>query len=193
MDIATRTYRLTGIAPLLMHRAAGLLDPNNPLTVEMKKITDKKSKKTDSDIEDLRRLEWMNGVYINADRRVIVCADNMQAMLVESARKTRKGKTFSAGVFIEEDSLLEYDGPKDLDKLYADPRFVDRRSVVVTRNRVIRTRPVFPQWSLLMTVCYMPSVVSVREIDDAASEAGTLVGLGDYRPRFGRFTTEVVA
>jgi hypothetical protein len=37
-----------------------------------------------------------------------------------------------------------------------------------------------------------PGVIELEDIRQIADTAGQLIGLGDWRPRFGRFTAQVV-
>jgi hypothetical protein len=54
----------------------------------------------------------------------------------------------------------------------------------------MRYRPIFRRWSLSATIAINEEVVNVNEVKKAVTDAGALIGLGDYRPRFGRFNVE---
>jgi hypothetical protein len=54
----------------------------------------------------------------------------------------------------------------------------------------MRYRPIFRNWSLSATVMVNEDVVNLNEVKKALVDAGALIGLGDYRPRFGRFNVE---
>ena len=110
-------------------------------------------------------------------------------MLVKGAANERLGKKFSACVNVMEAAALEYSGTKDLEKRSRDPRYSFRISVVVSRNRVMRTRPMFSEWGCTFRVMYDDMERSA--IDRALKHAGLYVGLSDFRPQFGRF--EVVS
>ena len=71
--------------------------------------------------------------------------------------------------------------------LWKKPAFQDQRMVVVGRARVTRTRPIFHEWGLELTVSYDPEIVDREHVIEAMQTAGRFVGLGDYRPKFGRF------
>lgn len=189
--IAKRTYRITGISPLIMHAVARLIDPTDEGTAEMKSLSAKR-KKTEDDYARMSELEFFLGIYADDKGRPVLPADNLQAMIVEAARKSRLGKQFLAGVFVSDDAPLIYDGPKTVEGLWKDGRFVDRRSVVVQRNRVVRTRPIFREWAADVVFEYHPSVVNASQLDEAIGTAGSMVGFGDFRPRFGRFVAELV-
>jgi hypothetical protein len=56
--------------------------------------------------------------------------------------------------------------------------------------KIMRYRPIFRNWSLSATVVVNEDVVNINEVKKALVDAGALIGLGDYRPRFGRFNVE---
>ena len=187
-------FRFTceGTAPLLMHNAR-LADPLDPMTKQIREVSSKRSK-TDDDHEELAHLEWLGGLYFLPDVGPFIPAANVQKCLVEGARFTKAGKKVERGVFIETAAVpVQYDGPRDLETLYADKRFVFRASVKVTTSRVMRTRPRFPHWALAAVGMFDSNVIDLADLAVAARSAGLMIGLGDYRPQFGRFTGTVKA
>jgi hypothetical protein len=58
--------------------------------------------------------------------------------------------------------------------------------------KVMRTRPIFRNWSINAIAQYDPDVLNLRDVEEIASDAGKLVGLGDWRPKHGRFEAEVM-
>lgn len=78
--------------------------------------------------------------------------------------------------------------PKSLDAMWADPQYRDRRSVKVGQARVIRTRPRIPTgWKLTIDLAYVESMIDEATVREFASVSGALIGLGDFRQRFGRY------
>lgn len=180
------TITCEGMSPLLMHNAR-LVDPLDTVVKEIRKVSSK-MKKTDDDHAEIAHLEWIGGIYFQAEVGPFVPAPNLQKSLVEGARLSKDGKKIERGVLIETMMIpVEYDGPRDLDTLYADKRFVHRAPVKVTTSRVMRTRPVFPRWSLTTTGMYDGSVINLEDLRKAAQTAGAMIGLGDGRPTYGRF------
>lgn len=178
---------LTCTAPLLMHNAR-LSDEFNPITLEIKKITAKKTKKTDDDRWELRRLEFMGGLYYQQDAGPYIPAANIEASLVKAATLTRSGQDIKRGVRIVTDiNPLGYQGPRDPDDLWKDANFVHNSSVRVGQSRIIRTRPIFRGWITEAEGIFDPSVVDIESLRGFAETAGQLIGLGDWRPRFGTF------
>jgi hypothetical protein len=48
----------------------------------------------------------------------------------------------------------------------------------------------FPTWSLALEVLYNPSQLNGAEIAEWVRIGGEQIGLGDWRPRFGRYVVE---
>lgn len=188
----TLKVKWTGIRPLLMHNGL-LADPTNPYTVAIKKITSKGSKKmTDSDHEERNRLEWEGGLYWDNDGPFIP-SDAIERCIQNGAQKSRLGKDVQASVFVQDEIvLLDYSGPRDKSKLWGNPDYCLRRGVVVNKGRIIRVRPMFRNWAITFTLEYDETIVSEKNIIQAMQDAGSLVGLGDWRPKFGRFQVEVL-
>jgi len=188
----TMEVKWTGIRPLVMHNGL-MADPTNPLVRRIKEITSKGTKKlTDSDYEERDRLEWEAGLYWDENDGLIVPSDNIERCIQLGAQKSRIGKDVQAAVFCAVPHVaLKYDGPKDKEKLYADPRFTLRKGVAVQKNRIIRIRPMVPTgWSIQFAIEFDESIVNPKSLVKAMQDAGALIGLGDWRPKFGRFLVE---
>lgn len=181
------TFRLVGTAPLLM-RSGRLADPLDDYAVALARVTSKRAK-TPSDHRAAARLEWLGGLWL-ADGRPCIPAEALEAALVAGAKARRAGTVFRAAVAVRDSLTLEHDGPADLEELYADRRFALRCGVRVNNRTVVRTRPRFPLWSATATVSYLPDMVDLATLRDVARLAGDMVGIGDWRPRFGRFRVE---
>jgi hypothetical protein len=55
----------------------------------------------------------------------------------------------------------------------------------------MRTRPIFRQWAATIIVDFLPDQLNARDVIELAEVGGRIIGIGDWRPKFGRFTTEV--
>lgn len=183
---------ITGTAPLLMH-SSRLSNPLDPATKALKKVTAKRTK-TDDDHAEAARLEWTGGLYWDTDLGPYVPGDNVWRSLYDAAKKSRRGPSVKEGVIITSDvNPLAYGGPRDMDALWADENYRLMASVKVTTSRVMRCRPMFRTWSTRVHGVIDPNVIDLSDLRDIADTAGQLVGLGDWRPRYGRYTTEVTA
>lgn len=66
---------------------------------------------------------------------------------------------------------------------------VDSRTVVIpfTRGRAVRLRPKFEVWELDFVIELFNDDLPVEVLKSALDDMGRESGIGDYRPRFGRF------
>jgi hypothetical protein len=209
MAIENLKFRLNGVTPILMH-CGQTSDPLNDFSKALKRISGKRSK-TDDDHAEMSIIEWWAGLYLSKpceidgatvtpdkDAKIIIPAHVLDSALRAGARITKNGKVASAGCMVDGNGAFAHDGPTDLVKLSTTPRFVHRASVKVGQSRVIRTRPVFESWSVTFGVDIDPSVIEPQMVLDALSDAGRLVGIGDWRPgaprggSYGRFGVEVL-
>lgn len=186
----TLKFRLVGDAPLICHNSQ-LADPCNKIVRKMKEISGKR-KKVDADHEALAKLEFLGSLYMGPTGPVIPGV-MIEAAIREGAKKTKEGKLVQSAVFTKGDFPLEYDGPKEPEKLWADERFRNVAIVNVQRNRIVRTRPQFLNWQAVVAVEFEDSITTPGKVEDWLKTAGLQSGLGDWRPRYGRFTAEVIA
>jgi len=183
------TITLTGTAPLLMHNSR-LSNPLDPATKALKKVTGKRNK-TDDDHEQIARLEFAGGLYLDPDVGPYIPGENIARCLVDGAKLTKMGVKVTRGVFISTDvNPLAYDGPRDEQKLW-DAGWRHMASVKIGTSRTMRCRPWFPEWKVQADGILDPSVLELEDLTGIADNAGSLIGLGDWRPRFGRFTATV--
>lgn len=188
--LETLKARLTGTSPLLLHNGA-LCDPMSAGARAIKEVS-KIRNKTDEHHAELMRLEWLASLYLDEERRPAIPGTNILSAVVAGARKSKRGKQAKAAVFDAKPFYpLLYSGPKDLDKLFADPRFRDVRPVRVGSARVMRCRPRFADWALEIELLVSTDVMEVRDVVEALEMAGATEGLGDDRPRHGRFTVSL--
>jgi len=165
---------IVGSAAILFHRW-------NSEAVETKAKAAKNSaaKKSD-DLEsyvyrDEAGMLCLPGEYL---RRSIV----MAAKFRQDPRSPRKSAMdlFNAGIV----SLTELAslGTPDWD-------YEDRRRVVIQRSAITRTRPAMRAgWAAeIQLMCGLPEYISTNDLRETIESAGRLVGVGDFRPTYGRF------
>ncbi len=65
---------------------------------------------------------------------------------------------------------------------------IDARPAVVGRARIIRHRPLFSEWQLNFNLLILaPDELPLKVLQDVLEKGGQTIGIGDYRPRYGRF------
>jgi hypothetical protein len=185
------SFVATGISPLLMH-SDRFANPLDPATKAHKELTGKR-KKTDADHEDIAKSEWFGSLYHDPDIGIYIPGQNIDAALVEAAKLRKLGKHIKRAAMVLEDRVkLRYEGARDPEKLFNDPQFVDVRGVKVAMAKLMRCRPRFNKWSIEFSVILDEELMNPDELRGIVADAGRMVGLCDYRPRFGKFTVENV-
>lgn len=180
------SFSIEGISPLLMHNGQ-LANPLNPLVKQMKSLTGQR-KKTDEVHAELSRLEFRAGLYLSKDGIVEIPSEVLESCIIEGAKKSKLGKQFKSSIAIMENSTLNYGETLTVDEMWErNEEFADVRGVKVGTSRIMRTRPIFRNWSLEFEVSYNADLVNPEQIMLAVADAGAQVGLCDYRPKFGRF------
>lgn len=141
--------------------------------------------------------EWREYFYSDGDKAIYQPAAHIEGAMIKAAVgfkiTGKRGKTykdlFSANVFIDPDRIPHgIQVPDELDTDADKPLYLDMRPVVVNRSRVVRIRPTFsPGWQLSFSVVVKDDQIQPDLVQDVLTLAGKTVGIGDYRPRFGRF------
>jgi hypothetical protein len=185
--------KVEGIVPIIFHNGQ-LKDPLNSFVREIKKFS-KKANKTDEDHLEISRLEFLGGAYLNAGGQPIIPATGIERALAEAGKRIKIGKAgltrdIKAGLFVQEDAILDFeDKGKTMDELWElGEKYVLRNAVNVQKNSVMRTRPIFREWGAVFKLSYFDDVLDSSSIEQALTVLSRLVGLYEWRPRYGRFT-----
>jgi hypothetical protein len=176
---------IKGVAPLMQHRF-----PLPDLA------TMSKGNKKSTGAKDYSQ-EWRDYLYTTASGQVYQPSSHIEGAMVKSAVSFKvtgkRGKSykdlFSANVFIDPVEILHgVEVPEELDADADKKLYLDLRPVVVMRARVVRVRPTFkPGWELSFLINVIDDEVNFETVNDVLTLAGKAVGIGDYRPKFGRF------
>jgi len=185
MTTETIEIPIRGVCPLLMHNGA-LADPLDERTISLAAVTGKRFK-TQADHEEIARREWYGSLWLN-DKLPCLPQEAIEAAFVKGAiTRTKRGDAAKAGFVVNEPAMLVYDGPRDLAELWEDKRFRLRKGVRVKRGRPMRTRPRFPVWSATISATFLITELNRSEVVDFMKIAGAVRGIGDWRPKYGRF------
>lgn len=173
-----------GISPLMQHKFP------MPEFSEMGKGSKKQTGAKDYTVE------WREYLYTNSEGVVQPAVHFESAMIAAAVNfkvAGKRGKTFKdlfrAAVFVSPDEIPHnIPVPEELDTDADKPLYLDLRPVVVNRARIVRIRPTFkPGWELDFEIQVMDDSIHSDLVNDVLALAGKTVGIGDYRPRFGRF------
>lgn len=182
---------LKGTSPLLMHNPR-MVDPDFELTREIKAITSKR-KKSDEDLKNIEKLEWYGGLYEEAGA-VVQPTSKVRKCLINTGKISKMGKMIERAVsFGSLNVPLIYEGPKDINKIFADSKFHSRLSVGVGNKRVMRVRPKFFPWALSVSGIFVEDAgMNIDDLKRIVELAGVVEGIGDNRVNgYGRFIGEV--
>lgn len=158
----------------------------------MKKDNDTAREKKRREIE---RAEWEGSLYHDGEN-LFVPGDNIHACIVGGARKAKLGKQVESGMLPVDDVPIKtaLKPGESLDKIYDRKEFSLRKPVRIpprTGARLMKVRPMIPSgWELNFEVEFDQNQLSKDNLVEAMREAGRKIGLGDWRPRFGRFIVE---
>lgn len=177
--------KVRGTAPLMQHRF-----PMPDLTTVAKGSTKSTGAKDYTQ-------EWRDYLYVNAKNQIYQPAVHFEMAMQKAAAnfkvQGKRGKTykdlFAMAVIVSPDQILHgIKAPDELDT-DADKRlYLDARPVVVQRARVVRIRPVFKAgWELSFCIEVTDDELHPDVLQDVLTLAGKSIGVGDFRPRFGRF------
>src|SRR5215475_644778 len=181
---------IRGTKPLLMHNIQ-LANPDNTWAQRISELT-KKRKKTEDDRRDIARLEWMGSLYTH-EGMVVIPTANVLKSFKEAAKITKEGKAVSRALTpLELVVPLEYSGPKMPEELLELPEFRDQTSVNVGTQRVVRTRPIFRAWTVIIEWELLSEVLEFDDFAKIARLAGRVEGLGDNRVNgWGRYNVDI--
>lgn len=183
---------LEGTSPLLMHNPQ-MVDPEFELNRQIKALTGKRNK-TDEDLRQIERLEWFGGLYVE-NGTVVQPTSKVRKCLINTARISKQGKMVERALSFSALNIpLRYDGPKDIEILAKDERYASRLSVGIGPKRVMRVRPQFFPWGLVVEGLFVEDAgLNFDALKAIVELAGLVEGIGDNRVNgYGRFVGTVV-
>lgn len=150
--------------------------------------------------------EWKNSLYLMENGQVYQPETHLHGALIKAGTTERipgrRGKTYKdvilSNIFIEPAFILHQGFLKDFENVpfmqgpapedFPHSVYIDKRPVRIQKARVIRYRPAFVKgWTLSFAISCIDDNVRAEVIHKLLDTAGRTIGIGDYRPRFGRF------
>lgn len=183
----TLNAKLVGATSLLLSNGR-LADPLDPRTKQLRAIQGAK-KKTDEVYAEMADLEWEGSLYYDPKIGPYLPSQNVFGALKEAGTMDRLKTKVQAGIVFKVVPLrIDYNGPRDLDALRRDPAFRTRFMVAGKAGRVPSTKPKFEEWSIDVSIEYMPEILNERDVHNLLVKAGKFKGIGASRKwGFGRF------
>ena len=189
-------YRITvsGVSPIIHNDGAAGLDTRSPVSREITAITAKRgSNRTAADDDRLRELETQRSLWLDESGAPAIPATAIRATIESGARKQKQGPQVRGGLVVLR-TTFDYDREKygtGIEKLARSTQYTV--PVVVTRNRILRTRAKFDTpWSCTFEVDVDDELIDQIQLLEWLDIAGRQIGVGDWRPEksgtYGRFT-----
>ena len=215
MSFKTLNVTIKGTSALMTHNGQ-LCDPLFPITKSIKLLSSKRTK-TDNDLLHLMQLETLGGMYpekdltINDDDPGYVVTDDgvkltgdwghcmipesvIEATLLAGAKKRKQGPLFKAGLRVLSPAYIMVDEtPVTVETVFNSRKHRITNKVKIGTSSIMRTRPIYPNWSLNFDVLIDDEVLNAEAVSNATEIAGKMVGMAEWRPRYGSFTLEEIA
>lgn len=184
------TITLTGICPMLQHNGR-LANPLDPHTRALKALTAKRTK-TDDDLMAIMLTEARGGCWETDDGLIGLPSAAVWRSIYDASKAFKLGEQIKRSLlFADADFVdpLEVDGQvHEADIWLKDNDHIDYRPAKVMGRKVMRARPLIPAgWKSTHTFQLLDDVLDSRDLVPVLERAGRLVGVGDWRPTFGRF------
>lgn len=185
--------RLTGTKPMLMHNSR-LANPVDTYTVQLKELTGKR-KKTLEDHARIMHLEARGGIYETEDGLVALPTQNVWRSIQDGAKMVKLGKHCERGLFqVSETPPLLIDGATvSVKDFLDDPANIDYRTARNQKNTIMRARPIIPAgWQSDHELEFLEDVFDKSNFAPIFELCGRLVGVGDWRPRYGTYEVAIL-
>ena len=85
-----------------------MTNPFNDYTKRMKAISSKR-KKTDDDLMEMARIEWMASLYHTERKGYYMKAECIEAAMLAAAKDKKLGKAFQAAVSVPDDPVFHFE------------------------------------------------------------------------------------
>jgi len=129
--------------------------------------------------------EWEAALYRMEDGTIYQPADHIEQALVKASGNfqiTGKGKKTYKDLVKSAVMIDPVFIPHEIQKFE-----IDIRAVRVQKARIVRQRPILHNWRLSFNITITEPQLPDNVLKDIMDFAGKYVGIGDYRPKFGRF------
>jgi hypothetical protein len=196
MPIQTAKVTINGINPLLMNNPQ-TVDVFNPLARAMKSINAKKTRRTDDDYRELRRLEIRAKSYVDDKIGLYVPSTWLAAAIAKhsfSVCKVSKDNV-RGSVFTTENKVplqcRHRELIRSLDDIIGNESFHHIMTIPQGKVRVTKAFPIFHDWSFETLLEFDDKIIDPHSLTAVIEHASKYGGFGDFRPTFGRAFAEV--
>lgn len=196
MTIRFMSATFTGKNPLLQNNPQ-TVDRFNIYTKAMKRINDKKTRRTDDDFMELKNIEVRAKIYWDDAIGIYVPSSWVTAAIAGASFKTSKisKADVRSAVFAVDDKLpLIYRDKakvKTPDDIVGNNAFRLDMTLKQGMVRVVKSVPIFHDWSFTCALEYDDEVIDADSMTNILTRCARYGGFGDFRPTFGRADVEI--
>lgn len=144
------------------------------------------------------RNDWEASTYWDESEKKFFVPDTLiMACIRGGAAAAKKGKDIDRAVIMSEtQAFVETDPVKSLDEAFSKESFRLSGPCKIpprTGSLVWKCRCMIPTgWQLTFSLEFDEDIIAVNSLTEALEIAGRLVGLGGWRPKFGRFIAKIL-
>lgn len=192
----TLKVRVVGISQLILNNPR-CVDRFDKFSKEMAKINAKKTRRTDQDYLELRKLEIASKIYFDDEVGVYAPASWLAASIAKQSFhvcKVSKANIRGAVFIVEQKLKLNYEGMnkvKTVTDIIGDPKFHHLMILPQASVRLAKNMPIFDKWNFEATIEYDPKIIDPSGLEETIEHGCKYGGFGDFRPTFGRANVEV--
>lgn len=187
---------IRGVVPSIMANGA-MSDPTYywaKVAREVKKGVKRGEVMTEGQAEQYFHALFVGQLYLLEEGKTPYWpSENVEGMIRRGAMKSKKGQTAKIAFTVDGEFPLLYDGPRDAEGLWNDPRFVFKSRVLGKSGQTINCRCRFPAWEFKFNVLLDTDQTDVADFTRWLEDAGMYIGLSAWTPKFGRFEVVSVA
>jgi len=190
--LTTLTVQLVGTKPMLLHNGR-LANPLDPYTRDLAAIS-KKRNKTDDDRLNMMSIEARGSCYETKDGLLAFPTANVWRSIYDAAKAYKLGVAVKRSLHFDDVNVPLYvDGSSvDPDKWLSYPETIDYRPVKVGTSKTMRARPLVPAgWVTTHRFGLNEKEIDADSLVPVLHRAGSIIGVGDWRPTYGTFDAKV--
>ncbi len=139
----------------------------------------------------MARVEWMGSLYLR-DKKPCLPGELIEGCVFRAAASKKRSNDAKAAIFCLGSFFLTYEGPKDINALWEIESYRLAVMVRVGAARIQRTRPIFREWAAVVEIQMNPEILNPSDVKEFLTIGGSQKGIGDWRPRFGRFAVAAI-
>lgn len=195
----------TGIRPLIMSNPQ-TVDIENKYSIESRRLGGllKKARKKEDEsmMQELAALMKRNDFFASAyyddkEKKFFLPDTVILACIKEAAKSQKKGKDIDRSVLMEETQAYISNVPKaaSLEAAAENEAFYFDTPAKIppkTGSLIYKRRCIMPTgWQAAFQLTFDDTAITTKLMAEIVTYAGASVGVGGWRPKFGRFTVEI--